>query len=53
MPDIPLWPNCDHRCTMCSNEEGYKYTTRGYTFDKIKKRIDKFSQGDKAQFYRF
>lgn len=53
MPDIALWPNCDHKCTMCSNEVDYKYSTTTYTFEKIKERLDKFIAWDDKQFYRF
>jgi len=53
MPDIALRPNCDHKCTMCSNEKDYKYSTSTYTFEKIKERINKFISWDDKQFYRF
>jgi hypothetical protein len=42
MPDIALWPACDHKCTMCSNDADYKYTLKDYNFETIKKRIDGF-----------
>ncbi len=53
MPDIALWPACDHKCTMCSNSANYKYTLKDYTFDKIKERIDNFLKGDDRNFHRF
>jgi len=53
MPDIALWPACDHKCTMCSNEAEYKYTASDYTFESLRKRIDSFSQGDDRSFHRF
>jgi len=53
MPDIALWPACDHKCTMCSNSVDYKYTLKNYTFDIIKQRIDDFVKGDDRNFHRF
>ena len=53
MPDIALWPGCDHKCTMCSNEADYKYETSDYSFEMIKKRVDSFEQGDDRKFHRF
>jgi len=42
MPDIALWPGCDHKCTMCSNFAEYKYTTDKYSFEMMKLKIDRF-----------
>lgn len=53
MPDIALWPACDHKCTMCSNEADYKYTLKDYDFETIKKRIDGFLWWDDRMFHRF
>lgn len=53
MPDIAIWPNCDHKCMMCSNESDYKFTTADYTLEKIKEKLDKFITWDDKQFYRF
>jgi len=53
MPDIALWPACDHKCTMCSNEEDYKYTLSDYNFKTIKQRIDSFFDWDDRNFHRF
>lgn len=53
MPDIALWPACDHKCTMCSNDADYKYTLKDYTFESIKKRIDWFVAWDDRNFHRF
>lgn len=53
MPDIALWPGCDHKCTMCSNEADYKYSTSDYSLAMIKKRVDSFKQGDDRKFHRF
>ncbi len=53
MPDIALWPACDHRCTMCSNFEEYKFTTHIYSFEKIKQRIDRYADWDDRAFHRF
>lgn len=53
MPDIALWPACDHKCTMCSNSADYKYTLRDYNFETIKRRIDSFLSGDDRNFHRF
>ena len=53
MPDIALWPSCDHKCTMCSNSADYKYTYAWYSFENIKKRIDAFAAGDDRNFHRF
>lgn len=53
MPDIALWPACDHKCTMCSNEADYKYTLQDYTFKNLKNRIDGFLNGDDRMFHRF
>jgi MoaA/NifB/PqqE/SkfB family radical SAM enzyme len=53
MPDIALWPNCDHKCIMCSNPVDYKWTTKHYTFEEIKKRIDSFFLWNKKQFISF
>ncbi len=53
MPDIALWPACDHRCTMCSNFAEYKFTTSFYSFENIKKRIDQYKRWDDRAFHRF
>ncbi len=53
MPDIALWPGCDHKCTMCSNEIEYRTTKEDYSIENIKKRIDQFHAGDDRSFHRF
>lgn len=53
MPDIALWPACDHKCTMCSNSADYKYTLSNYSYTQIKERIDKFFSWDDRYFHRF
>ncbi|QFR39602.1 radical SAM protein [Candidatus Gracilibacteria bacterium 28_42_T64] len=53
MPDIALWPACDHKCTMCSNDADYKYTLKDYHYEAIKTRIDGFLSGDDRNFHRF
>lgn len=53
MPDIALWPWCDHKCTMCSNEADYKFTLSDYSFETIKSRIDGFLWWDDRNFHRF
>lgn len=53
MPDIALWPNCDHKCTMCSNDANYKDTTSKYTYEVIKTRIDNYFWWDDRNFHRF
>lgn len=53
MPDIALWPNCDHKCTMCSNASDYKKTTHEYSYEFIKKRINNFLLWDDRNFHRF
>ena len=53
MPDIALWPWCDHACTMCSNPPEFKFTTKFYTFSAIKEKIDKYLAWDDTIFFRF
>lgn len=53
MPDIALWPWCDHKCTMCSNEADYKMSVEWYSLKNLKGRIDSFFNGDDRSFHRF
>ncbi len=53
MPDIALWPSCDHKCTMCSNEAAYKYTASDYSYENLVQRIDSYFNGDDRSFHRF
>ena len=53
MPDIALWPACDHKCTMCSNEFDYKFTYKDYSYESLKTRIDAYIAWDDRSFHRF
>lgn len=53
MPDLAMWPGCDHKCTMCSNEADYKFTATEYSYEALTKRIDGFFHWDDRNFHRF